>query len=75
MDSRVLIGQTGLVFTSLFNVPLRTQNFWKAILEQKCFCVCPLSEMSDVEPARDVTIRDGLLLNAGLVITWDAWVS
>ena len=33
------------------------------------------SQILGVEPGRDVTIRDGLLLNAGLIVTGDAWVS
>ena len=45
MDRRVLLGHTGLFLTTLFRVPLRTQNVWKTmsvLLEQKRFFVCPL---------------------------------
>ena len=74
MDRRVLLGHTGLFFTTLFRVPLRTQNVWKSILvllEQKCFlCVSP--QITGFEPGFNITTRAGLLLNAGLIVAGDA---
>ena len=50
-------------FTTLFRAFRRTHFFvWKTILEKCCFIVS--SQMLGVEPGRDVTTRDGLLLNA-----------
>ena len=74
MDRRVLLGHTGLFFTTLFRVPLRTQNVWKnyiSIIRTKAFfCVSP--QITDVEPGLNITTRAGLLLNAGLIVTGDA---
>ena len=55
MDRRGLLGHTGLFFTTLCRVPLRTQNVWKTmsvLLEQKRFFVCPLINIWDVDRTR-----------------------
>ena len=61
---------TGLFFTTLFRVPLRTQNVWKTmlvlLLEEKCFLCVPSDNGRRTRYQR---------YHQGWTTTGDAWVS
>ena len=51
----------------------RLENYISIIRTKVFLCVSP--QITGVEPGLNITTRAGLLLNAGLIVSGDAWVS